>query len=465
MIDHAGPGRVANAGGREHDRATGREPMSLPDIFTTDFKDDPFWWIAAPRPSRRDNELPAAVDVAIVGSGVTGLNAARELARAGRSVAVLDAEELGFGGSSRNAGNLGRVLKYEYTAIRRKLGEAAALGYYREMQGAYDTLGEVIHREAIDCHYQKKGRLILSYTPKQQQLVVAEAEEKRKALNEEYSVLSAADVRAELGSDVFTGAVCLPDSAAFHPGLYHLGLIAAAERQGAQLFSHTTVTEIARRGAGFQLSTSRGTIAARNVAIATNGYSVAGVPDYFKRRLIPFDAYMIAIRVPPADLQRIMPKDRVYIDANHNLFFFRRAPDDNHVLFGGRTGSRRPADLREIGARLYADACRILPDLAAHLVSRTWTGRCAGTFDLYPHIGEHDGIHYAAGYCFAGMPMGTYLGQKLAWGILGDERGRTIYRERSFPTVPGFTGSPWFMPYFMKYYDWLDRRDGGRSAA
>lgn len=441
--------------------------MSLPDIFTTDFKDDPFWWIAAPRPSRRGNGLPKSVDVAIVGSGVTGLNAARELARAGRSVAVLDAEELGFGGSSRNAGNLGRVLKYEFTAIRRKLGEKAALGYYGEMQDAYDTLGEVIRREAIECHYQKKGRLVLSYTEKQQRLIVAEAEEKRRSLDEAYRVLSAEDVRAELGSNAFVGGICLPDSAAFHPGLYHLGLIAAAERQGAQLFSHTVVTGIARNGGagGFKVSTARGDLAARDVVIATNGYSVAGVPGYFKRRLVPFDAYMIAIRCPEADLERIMPKDRVYIDANHNLFFFRRAPDNNHVLFGGRTGSRRPADLRVIGARLYADACRILPDLAGHRVSRTWTGRCAGTFDLYPHIGQHDGMHYAAGYCFAGMPMGTYLGQKLAWGIVGDERGRTLYRERGFPTVPGFTGSPWFMPWFMKYYDWLDRRDGGRPLS
>ena len=439
--------------------------MGRPDIFTTDFQADPFWWIAAPRPSRTTTDLPGRVDVAIVGSGVTGLNAARELARGGRSVAVLDAEELGFGGSSRNAGNLGRVLKFEFTAIRKKSGEKVALDYYNEMQSAYETLGQVIHDEGISCHYQKKGRLILSYSEKQQRLIEREAEEKRRALNEEYQVLSADEVRAEVGSNAFFGGICLPDSAGFHPGLYHLGLISAAERQGAQLHSHAKVTKISpREGAGFDLETERGKISARHVVVATNGYSVAGVPSYFKRRLIPFDAYMIAIRVPEAELAKLLPKDRIYIDANHDLFFFRRAPDNQHLLFGGRTGSRRPADLREMGAKLYQDACSIIPSLAAHRVSRAWTGRCAGTFDLYPHIGEHDGIHYAAGYCFAGMPMGTYLGQKLAWGILGDERGRTIFRERSFPTVPGFNGSPWFVPLFMKYYNWLDGRDGRRSV-
>lgn len=449
---------------------SGTLPMTFPDIFTTDFQPDPFWWIAAPRPESQEADLSGVVDIAVIGSGVTGLNAARELGRAGRSVIVLDAEELGFGGSSRNAGNLGRVLKYEFTAIRKKHGEQVALAYYREMQDAYDTVAEVIRAEDIACHYQKNGRLVLAYTNRQQQLIVREAEEKRKSLNEEFSILDKAAIGDELRSGQFVGGICLPDSAAFHPGLYHLGLIEAARRQGVKFSSHTPVISLRRLsdrgpGARFVLGTKRGELRARDVIVATNGYSTGGVPGHFKRRLIPFDAYMIAIRIPESEIARIMPKGRVYIDANHNLFFFRRAPDSDHILFGGRTGSPRPADLREIGARLYDDACRILPDIRGHRVARAWTGRCAGTFDLYPHIGEHDGIHYAAGYCFAGMPMGTYLGRKLAYGILGDERGRTVFRERSFPTFPGFSGSPWFVPWFMKYYDWLDRRDGGRPAA
>jgi glycine/D-amino acid oxidase-like deaminating enzyme len=169
---------------------------------------------------------------------------------------------------------------------------------------------------------------------------------------------------------------------------------------------------------------------------------------------------MIAIRIPEAELAAITPNDRVYIDANLNLFFFRRSPDNKHLLFGGRTGSRRPCDLRTMGAALFEDACKLMPALRSHKVSRAWTGRCAGTFDLYPHIGETDGIHYAAGYCFAGIPMGTYLGCKLAYGLIG-KGGDTIFRERSFPGFPGYRGSSWFVPYVMKYFDLADRRAGG----
>jgi glycine/D-amino acid oxidase-like deaminating enzyme len=437
-------------------------------IFSSDFSDDPFWWIAAPRPAQAPESLPSKVDVAIVGSGVTGLNAARELARAGRKVLVIDAAELGVGASSRNAGNIGRVLKYEFSKIKKLEGLDKALAYYREMQTAYDTVEDVVTSESIACHYQKKGRLILSYTDQQQRMVEDEAALKKQHLSEDYQVLGKNDVARELGTDSFVGGVYLPDSAAFHPGLYHLGLIEAAERQGVAFAAQTMVTGIERTsqnaiGTRFRVSTSRGPVDANEVIVATNGYSKGGVPSYFKRRLIPFDAYMIAISVPEADLAALTPSDRVYIDANRNLFFFRRSPDNRHLLFGGRTGSRRPEDLRVMGEALYRDAVKLLPALSKYKVSRAWTGRCAGTFDLYPHIGEQDGIHYAAGYCFAGMPMGTYLGRKLAYGLIG-KGGETIFRERSFPSLPGYTGNPWFMPYYMKYYDWLDRRDGGFPA-
>jgi glycine/D-amino acid oxidase-like deaminating enzyme len=172
---------------------------------------------------------------------------------------------------------------------------------------------------------------------------------------------------------------------------------------------------------------------------------------------------MIAIAASEEEIMRIVPNDRVCIDANRNLFFFRKSPDNRHILFGGRTGSKRPNDLRVMGRGLLEDACKLIPSLRNARIARAWTGRCAGTFDLYPHIGVQDGIHYAAGYCFAGMPMGTYLGRKLAYGMIG-KGGETIFRERSFPTLPGYTGSPWFLPYYMKYYDWLDRRDRGYAA-
>jgi glycine/D-amino acid oxidase-like deaminating enzyme len=78
---------------------------------------------------------------------------------------------------------------------------------------------------------------------------------------------------------------------------------------------------------------------------------------------------------------------------------------------------------------------------------------------MYPHVGAHDGIHYAMGYCFVGIPLGTHLGRKAALRILGRvEEARTAFDDLPFPTAPFYTGNPWFVPAAMKYYDWADRR-------
>jgi glycine/D-amino acid oxidase-like deaminating enzyme len=102
-------------------------------IFTPDFKAAPYWWEAAPREPTAPAPLPSEVDVAIVGSGHTGLSAALTLARAGRSVAVLDRGPPGFGASSRNAGFVGRTFKHSFASLAQNAGLEHALAIYREL--------------------------------------------------------------------------------------------------------------------------------------------------------------------------------------------------------------------------------------------------------------------------------------------------------------------------------------------
>ena len=115
---------------------------------------------------------------------------------------------------------------------------------------------------------------------------------------------------------------------------------------------------------------------------------------------------------------------------------------------------------------LRGDLQRMLPGLGDVKLSNVWTGRCAGTFDLYPHVGNHGRIHYALGYCFAGMPMGTYLGQKVARKILGQEKeAASVYREIPFPAVPLLGGHNWFVPWYIGWHDWTDGKAADRRRA
>lgn len=431
-------------------------------VFAPDFKVTPYWWRAnVPRPPAT-NALPNQAEVVVVGSGLTGLNAAREIGKAGLNVIIVDAAEAGSGASTRNFGFVGRVLKHELSAILKKHGQDLAVRLYREMQRAYDTVAEVIKSENIGCQFRVCGRIVLANSNNQFESLRSELELKKRLLGEDYEMLSPTEVGKEIGSAKYYGAALIPVSASLDPALYHQGLLASVQRLGIPVFQNTRVNSIARLREkngkrAFSVSTTGGEIVARHVIIATNGYTDAGLPNWFQRRIIPFDAYVIATEeLSSSMINSILPNNRAYIDANINLNYMRQSPDGRRILFGSRTGSRRPADLKLMAEAVYEDACKVFPALRDVRMAYAWTGRCAGTFDLYPHIGQFEGIHYAAGYCFAGVPMGTYLGRKVAWQMLDSPEGDTEFSQRSFPTFPLYRGNPWFVPWVMKAIDVAD---------
>jgi glycine/D-amino acid oxidase-like deaminating enzyme len=428
-----------------------------PAIFAADFKDTPYWWDAAPRVTAVPAAPPARVDVAIVGSGITGLNAALVLARAGRSVVVLDAEDLGHGASTRNAGYVGRSLKHSFGELMQRHGTAYAIAVYREMQEAFDAVATRVREEQIECGFKICGRLVLTKAQRQYDDIARELDLRRTHLGGDFTMLPRAVLRDEIASDLYCGGALIPDLGAIHPGLYHRGLLERARAAGVTLIGRTPVERIAPAdGGGFDVTTLQGATRARDVLVATNGYTGPLLP-WLQRRLIPFDAYMIATEpVAPALMNRLLPTDRTYIDHVHDIISMRRSPDGTRILFLWRTGTR-PTGARQKGAQLWLDAVRIVPEIASLKVSHSWTGRCAGTFDLWPHLVEREGIHFAGGYCFAGVPMGTYLGTKAAHRILGSKEGDTVFAERGFPTVPLYSGTPWFVPAVMKYYGLRDR--------
>jgi len=284
-----------------------------------------------------------------------------------------------------------------------------------------------------------------------------ELEAQKRHLGVEFEMLPKARMHEELATDLYAGGALIEGLGGLHPGLYHAGLVRSAATAGALLAPRTPVTGLQSNSGRIRVVTPRGHMRARNVLIATNGYTGKVFP-WLRRRLIPFDAFMIATEsLAPAVIQRVIPKSRVCIDSNHNPLFVRRSPDGSCILFGGLTGTR-VGNIRNKSKQLMSILGQLLPDLAQVDVQFAWTGRCAATFDMFPHIGSHDGVHYALGYTFAGVPMGTYLGQKAAQSILGLPQARTVFEQRSFPSMPLYTGRPWFVPALMRFYGMLDAR-------
>ena len=236
-------------------------------------------------------------------------------------------------------------------------------------------------------------------SPAHYEIMARELEAKRRHLGTESEMVSKSDQHRGLASDIYHGGAIVPGLASLHPGLYHLGLLERVTGAGARVFGETPVTGIRRDGDGFEVATSRGTLYARNVAIATNGYTGPATP-WLRRRVVPFRGFMIATEeLDEARLSRIVPKGRTMHDFNNNLVYMRRAPDTRRLLLGARTGTMTD-DVRKMAPRLHDRLTTILPEMKDVRIARAWNGFGAGTFDLYPHIGTHDGLHYATGYCF-----------------------------------------------------------------
>ena len=433
-------------------------------VLAEDYAERPYWWdVAAPVVGTPQAlpELAGAVDVVIVGAGITGTVAAIKLARAGAGVVVLDAAAVGEGAARRNAGFIGRTLKRSVSWLEARHGAGHGVRIYRELDEALDSVRQLVEEESISCHHRICGRFIAANSPAHLRLLIDDLDDMRRLLGFPFEVVERTAVQKELASDLYVGGVVIPDLGSIHPGLYHLTLVARAEAAGARFEPHAEVVSISTGDGMKTVATSRGTLRARHVVVTTNGYTRR--LSWFRRRLIPFRGYVLATELLPPDLiDKVLPNRRTYLDTKLDIDFIRPAPDSSRILFGGMTGTRAPsatAMVPDLLRRLTA----ILPDLRNVRVSRAWSGQCAGTFDFMPHIGIHDGIHFALGYNFAGVPIGTSFGGKIAARILGRGNAASAFEAKTFPTFPLYDGSPWFVPIAMRYFGWHDRRIAGRD--
>lgn len=418
-------------------------------------KDEPYWWEHARPVAVETAELPARVDVAVIGSGYTGLSAALTLARAGRSVTVLEAGIPGVGASSRNGGMLGHALKPSLDKLTQRYGERLAKELLTEAREAYDFLGRFVADESIECDYAETGAFTGIVKPAQYEALARETEQLSRTIGYEAHMVPKSEVRDEIGTDIYCGGRVTHHRAGLHPARYHAGLIDRVRRAGATVAGNSPVTMVQRNGGGFTVTTPRASLQARNVVVATNGYTGSVTPS-LRRRIVPVTSYMIATApLSPNLMATLMPKRRMLTDSNRLLCYFRPSPDNTRVLFGGR-----PA-YTDIGPQLAAERLsrymtRIFPELRDVELTHSWFGYIGYTFDRLPHVGERDGMHYAMGYCGSGVVMSTWLGRKAALRLLGQPEGKSAFAEIRHPTSPVYYGKPWFLPFVQAWYQGAD---------
>ncbi len=206
----------------------------------------------------------------------------------------------------------------------------------------------------------------------------------------------------------------------------------------------------------FVVETERGAILARDVFVATNGYT-DGVAPSLRRRIIPIGSYIIASEPLPEELaHELSPKGRAFFDTKNYLFYWHITAD-RRMVFGGRA-SMLPTSIERTAAILHRGLLEVHPQLAGHRIDYAWGGNVGFTFDRMPHVGRtKDGVTYAMGCCGTGVALMTHLGTAVGEWLAGGEA--PVLAGLKFPLVPApYEGRPWFLPIVGEWYRLMDRR-------
>jgi glycine/D-amino acid oxidase-like deaminating enzyme len=413
---------------------------------------DVLWLRQAEIPAGDGGELPDEADVAVVGGGYTGMAAARELARSGRSVVLVEQGGFGHGASGRNAGFAHAGVRRSLPELRRRFGDGLGRELYRETQDALDHVGELIAAEGIDCDHETHGYLYLADGPRAAHRLAGS----KAALDEAghtSTLLSGTEVAAQAGAGHYSAGLLLDGAASVHPARFVSGLAHAARAAGAALHDHTRVTALAQRPGGVELTTTRGAIRARHALVATDGYTGGLLPS-LRRRIVPIDSFIVATApLDAAQRAAVSPRGHLCLETKNFLCYWRLARD-GRLIFGGRA-SFAPTSVERASRWLRDRMSRIYPSLAGVEFESAWGGKTGFSLDQLPHLGRQGDITYAGAYCGGGVALATWFGTRAARWIAGGPA--PPFARIPFRAVPLYHGRPWFLPFVGPFFALQDR--------
>jgi len=428
----------------------------------TSFSESNYWLTTTSMPSGTAGKLPASVDVAVIGAGFTGLSAARTLAKRGAKVAVLEANTIGWGASSRNGGMVLTGMKLDVGTLAKRYGMEMTRRMYADSLASIDLVEQIVRGDNIECDFSRCGHLEVACKQSHFDSYARSVEVIAREFGHELRIIPRSQLQAEIGSAIYFGGMVDETSAGVNPARYVSGLASAALKAGACIYENSRVQEISKtsknRAGGFEVKTSRANISARDVLVATSGYTSSATPG-LRKKIIPIGSYIIATeQLPESFARELSPRNRMIYDSKYYLYYYRLTPD-NRILFGGRAAffPETKDTIRRSAEILRRGMVEVYPQLRDTKIAHAWGGTVDFCFDTMPHAGQINGIHYALGYAGHGVAMATYLGAKVAEKICGSN-DEIPYAAIPFPGAPLglYNGRPWFLPFAGAYYKVLD---------
>ena len=375
---------------------------------------------APPPPATEQLRHEIDADVGIVGAGFTGLSAALHLAEGGARVAVLEAADIGFGGSGRNVGLVNAGLWIMPEDVRAILGERHGERLLETLSEAPGLVFELIRKHRIECEAARHGTLHCAVGP----AGVADIERRAAQWQARGAPvrLLGRDAAANLvGSTAYEGALLDERAGTIQPLAYARGLARAAMAAGAAVHTGSPVLTAEPLGGGWRLGTAAGSVKAAHVIVATNAYTRAGALPWsgIAGELVPLPYFQFATRPLGHNLkQSILPGRQGAWDTKDILSSFRL--DQAGRLVFGSIGALRGTGTAVHRAWARRAIRRIFPQLGPLEFEAAWYGRIGMTRDATPRLHEFaPNMIGFAGYNGRGIAPGTAFGRLLAEHISG----------------------------------------------
>ncbi|KTS10493.1 FAD-dependent oxidoreductase [Methylobacterium radiotolerans] len=377
---------------------------------------------AAPAPDTPPLARSGLAEVVIVGGGFCGLSTALHLAERGIRPVVLEAQEVGYGGSGRNGGQVIPGLKYDPADLVARFGRERGERLARFAGGTADVVFDLIARHGMDVPHRRSGWIQGAHTEAGLAEVAKRAAQWAE-LGAPTRVLDRAETEQLLGTDRYLGGWLDGRGGAIQPLSYARGLAGAAQKAGATIHGASPVTALERTGSGWTVTTAQGErVTTGRVVLCTNGYT-GGLWPNLARTVIAANSFQVAT-VPLTDNLRrsILPEGHVSSDTRKLLLYFR-LDHTGRLLMGGRGPFREPRSPAD-WAHLERIVAKLFPQLDGIAFDHRWCGRVAITRDYLPHLHEPaPGLLIDIGCQGRGVGLQSAMGRAMATYIATGDAG------------------------------------------
>ncbi|HCL65233.1 MAG TPA: FAD-dependent oxidoreductase [Rhizobium sp.] len=393
-------------------------------------------------------------DVAIVGGGFTGLQAAYNLAKAGISVILIEGHRIGDGASGRNGGQFGTGQRAWPDELEAELGYERSRALFDMAENAKKYVLDFAAENGIDMEYMP-GQMNVSHKPGHDREYRQSAEIMATRYGYPHvAFMDKAETAERLGSSLYHCGVRDTGTGHIHPLKLIVGLAKAAKAAGAEIFEMTKASSIRQSGGKTLIDTPMGTISTDRVLIATNAY-IGNLEPITAAHVMPIRSF-IGATVPLDKFPSVIPGSESIADSRFVVRYFRKSRD-GRLLFGGREAytADNPID---ISSHIRRQIAEIYPSLHSVEMTHAWGGSVGITLPRKPFARDvMPGVTSIGGYSGHGVMLSNYCGKLFADSIIGRAPELDLLKDLKIPPFPG--GAKLRKPLLFLALTWYALRD------